>query len=172
MACELTKSATKVCSTSIGGIEKFYFANREDIDFDGLAQNEQDGITAIPLKSGKEWFVFDLNEDTGSILVELVIGGNQNKFYNQTVTFANDGLGLATILAFEELVLAKTVAVGVTRNGERLVTGLENGLRSSEYQNATGAATDDESGHNITLVAPSRTTVRPLAEDVVLPTAA
>jgi hypothetical protein len=165
MACLINGGVSKDCAYFVAGVANVYLGNYSEFTFNKNAGGEVSGITAI---SSATFYQFDTNTDSASANSELQVA-NGRKYFNQTVTFGNDSDTLEAKVAFEELGLAKVVAIVETKQGLRSVYGLDGGLEASALTFGTGAAAGDQAGWSVTLLGVGKETQSPLTDSVTIP---
>ncbi len=148
MACALTQGYTLDCKDSLGGLKSVYFIESGNI----ASYTEAAGvITGITLDAGKFFFKYDLVKETSSF-TETVTASVQNGtiFYAQELSLVLNKLQANT--RNEILLLAQNtlVAIAEDKNGKYWLLGKSNGLDITGGTAASGVATGDRNGYQLT----------------------
>ena len=148
MSCALTQNYVLDCRDSLGGLKAVLFIEAGNI----ATTTEALGVvTAITLEAGKVFYKYDLIKETSSF-TETVTASVQNGtvFYGQELTVILNKLQANT--RNEILLLAQNslVAIAEDRNGKYWMLGKEGGLDMTAGTSASGVATGDRSGYELT----------------------
>lgn len=148
MACALTQNYVLDCRDSLGGLKSVLFIEAGNI----ATVTEATGVvTAITLAVGKFFYKYELIKETSSF-TETVTASVQNGtvFYAQELTVILNKLQANT--RNEILLLAQNslVAIAEDRNGKYWMLGQNGGLDMSAGTSASGVATGDRSGYELT----------------------
>lgn len=148
MSCALTQGYVLDCKDSLGGLKSVLFIEAGNI----TALTEASGVvTAITLAVGKTFYKYDLVKETSSF-TETVTASVQNGtvFYAQELTIILNKLQANT--RNEILLLAQNslVAIAEDRNGKYWMLGKDGGLDITGGTAASGVATGDRSGYELT----------------------
>lgn len=148
MSCALTQGYVLDCKDSLGGLKSVLFIEAGNI----TATTEASGVvTAITLAVGKTFHKYELVKETSSF-TETVTASVQNGtiFYAQELTVILNKLQANT--RNEILLLAQNslVAIAEDRNGKYWLLGKDGGLDITGGTAASGVATGDRSGYELT----------------------
>ena len=178
MACKLTKSIDgKVCAYEVAGARAVYLANyyppvigaaivagkiAYTIDTDGI-------ITSVKLPTGEFFYHMDAATNSLSFTDALLVGGNNNKYRQQTLNMVLNRMDVDILNEGDALSLGKFVAFVVTSNGI-LVLGRDRGLEAPAggFDYASGAAEADASGWTSILQAVSGELTKMVLNEAVL----
>jgi hypothetical protein len=148
MACNLSQNYVLDCKESLGGLKSVYFIESANVSVDTIADGV---ITDLQLAVGKYFYKYDLVKETSSF-TETITASVQNGtiFYAQELTIILNKLQANT--RNEILLLAKNnlVAIAEDRNGKYWYLGQEGGLDISGGTGASGVASGDRSGYELT----------------------
>lgn len=179
MACKLTKSINgKVCKYEVAGARAVYLANyyppvvgaasvagkiAYTIDEDGI-------ITAMKLPTGEFFYVLEAAENSISFVDALLVGGNSNKYRQHTLNTVLNRMDVDVLNEGDALSLGKFVAVVVTKSGQTLVLGRDNGLTAPAggFDYNSGAADADASGWTSILQGVSGELTKMVTDEAVL----
>ena len=148
MACALTQNYVLDCRDSLGGLKSVLFIEAGNV----TSTTEALGVvTAISLAVGKFFYKYDLIKETSSF-TETITASVQNGtiFYAQELTVILNKLQANT--RNEILLLAQNslVAIAEDRNGKYWMLGKLGGLDLTAGTSASGVATGDRSGYELT----------------------
>lgn len=148
MACALTQGYTLDCKDSLGGLKSVLFIESENVS---VATETSGVITDISLAVGKYFYKYELVKETSSF-TETITANVQNGsvFYAQELSIILNKLQANT--RNEILLLAKNTLVAIVedRNGKYWYLGQDNGLDVTGGTAASGTASGDRSGYEIT----------------------
>lgn len=160
--CKITQGVLKECGFFPGGIKFIAFANLSDIAVVetniGKGVIEADDIsisTTSGMATGEKLFkVFEVADQTGTASSTVQVGGSRDaKSILQTVGgqiigFGQDEDGNPLLLGDEyaNFVLADVVALVKQNDGKVVLYGYSNGLKSDNFDYATGTAETDTNG--------------------------
>ncbi len=153
MACLLTKDFTGTlgCQYALAaGIASLYLANGDEVEITkSVPTGKYDTLT---MDAGKVFFKYDFSKDSASFShsTETAEAGVRLK---QTLIFTIPNYDDDIALIIKELSFAKVVAIVETRQGVRVVLGLEgtSGLEQETIEQNTGSAMSDMNGTVFTL---------------------
>lgn len=152
MACDLlTGGIAKGCDNNIGGIQKLYLANFDDV----LSETITDGeLTAITMASGEVFYEFAFNKNTSS-LTQTITNDQVNGtiIHTQTINLVIPRRDKTKRNTIALLTRALTKAIVLDQNGVYWYVGYQNGCDVTEIADTTGVAKADLNGYNITLLA-------------------
>jgi len=137
---------------SIGGLQTLYLANFAEVSTvtDSDTDNVYDTITMSA--SGEMFYKFAINKDSGSFESPLQIGGSNNKYFAQTLTFSFAGQDAEAIKTFKNLAGGKFMAVAVNRAGKKFLLGRVTPLEAIDGTTfLSGAAEADASAMTVVL---------------------
>ncbi len=148
MACALTQNYVLDCKDSLGGLKSVLFiesANVTDI-------TEVEGVvTVVTMAMGKHFYKYDLVKETSSF-TETITASVQNGtiFYAQELSIILNKLQANT--RNEILLLAQNslIAIAEDKNGKYWMLGQVGGLDITGGTAASGVATGDRSGYELT----------------------
>ena len=148
MACALTQDYVLDCKDSLGGLKSVLFIEAGNV----TDTTEVAGvITVITKAAGKTFFKYDLVKETSSF-TETVTASIQNGtiFYAQELSIILNKLQANT--RNEILLLAQNslVAIAEDKNGKYWMLGKLGGLDITGGTAASGVATGDRSGYELT----------------------
>lgn len=164
MPCVLTTSFALDCKEAVGGIEKIYItelANKATISPTGE-------ITAFTLASGKQFFEYDLREETGSF-TQAITQSNTNGtlFYEQTAVASLDPLESDRINEIHLVAKNDVMIIVKDSNGRYWLMGENTGAYISAGSMLTGQAKGDKSGFDLTFMAKEAIPAREVASDLI-----
>lgn len=148
MSCALTQSYVLDCKDSLGGLKSVLFIEAGNVS----STTEVAGVvTVVTLAEGKNFYKYDLVKETSSF-TETVTASVQNGtiFYAQELTIILNKLQANT--RNEILLLAQNslIAIAEDRNGKYWMLGKTGGLDITGGTAASGVATGDRSGYELT----------------------
>ena len=148
MACALTQGYVLDCKDSLGGLKSVLFIEAGNV----TAVTETAGvITAITLAASKYFHKYELVKETSSF-TETVTASVQNGtiFYAQELSVILNKLQTNT--RNEILLLAQNslIAIAEDKNGVYWMLGKDGGLDITGGTAASGVATGDRSGYELT----------------------
>jgi hypothetical protein len=149
-SCALTQSYTLDCRDSLGGITEVYFIEAANVT--SVTESSAGGtLTAITKASGKVFRKYELVPGTSSFTENVNANlANGTIFYAQELSIILNKLQANT--RNEILLLAKNtlVAIAEDRNGKYWLLGKSNGLDITGGTAASGVATGDRNGYQLT----------------------
>lgn len=148
MACALTQNYVLDCKDSLGGLKAVLFIEAGNV----ATITETAGVvTAITLAASKYFYKYELVKETSSF-TETVTASVQNGtiFYAQELTIILNKLQANT--RNEILLLAQNslIAIAEDKNGVYWMLGKDGGLDITGGSAASGVATGDRSGYELT----------------------
>lgn len=148
MACALTQNYVLDCKDSLGGLKSVLFIEAGNV----TATTEVAGvITVVTLAVGKNFYQYDLVKETSSF-TETITASVQNGtiFYAQELSIILNKLQANT--RNEILLLAQNslIAIAEDKNGKYWMLGKVGGLDITGGTSASGVATGDRSGYELT----------------------
>ena len=170
MACIITQDFLQSCIgfALSGGLASLYFANSEDVEITKSGPLTQ--YDTITMDLGKVFFRYDFAKDSASFMqaTEIADAGIRLK---QTLTFSIPNYDDKIATMIQEFSFAKVVAIAETRQGKRVVLGLEgtSGLEMETIEQNTGSKQGDMNGTKYTLTCYVSDPARELAPAVVIP---
>ena len=142
--CKITKSNNAACETSVGGVLRMWVANySSDYTFSASTGCEIDTID-LGTEHFMEVFVAD---GTAYANANLNAGGNndQKSILHQVGGMMNfidcDMLG-----DYKNWLLGRVIFAVLTKNGQVMIFGADNGLASTQFDYNTGTAEGDSQG--------------------------
>jgi hypothetical protein len=148
MSCALTQGYVLDCKDSLGGLKSVLFIEQSNV----TGTTEVAGVvTEIDLAVGKFFYKYDLIKETSSF-TETITASVQNGtiFYAQELTVILNKLQANT--RNEILLLAQNslIAIAEDKNGKYWMLGQAGGLDITGGTAASGVATGDRSGYELT----------------------
>ena len=143
--CKITKSNSAQCETSVGGVLRMWVANYSP-EYTFSASGTGCEIDTIDLDDEHFMEVF-FADSTGYANANLSAGANndQKAILHQVGGILNfidcDMLG-----DYKNWLLGRVIFAVLTKNGQVLIYGADNGLSSSNFDFATGTAETDAQG--------------------------
>lgn len=151
MGCKLTSNITKEnCNYSVAGIKALYLYNY-DSENTYTADPDTAAITAITLADSAKAYKVDFVENTASFSDELAVNGNGGKYRTHTANFTLSEYDYNILNQGDALSLGKFTAVVVDKSGRVVVLGRTNGLSTTAFNYASGAAEADANGWTVTM---------------------
>lgn len=145
MSCKLTANITKEsCQYQISGIKSIYLINYDSANNYTVGTNGE--IETISLADNTKAFKVDFIDNTASWTDDLAVNGNGGKYRTHTVNFTLNDYDYNTLNQGDALSLGKFTAVVVDKSGRGVVLGRMNGLSSTSFNYASGAAEADAKG--------------------------
>lgn len=151
MSCKINSGLLKnSCQYIIGGVNKIYLANKEDIVAftDSNSDNIYDHVNFGT--SGGKFYAFETTKNTSSYTQTLTISG-QNKYWAQLVDIQVSRNDQEAYDLVDKLALGNFVAIVETRMGKKTILGMTNGLEASVGVINSGVAEGDAAGIQISL---------------------
>lgn len=143
--CKITKVPSTVCDTSVSGILKVAFANWSE-EYSFSASDKSCEIDTIDL--GTEHFLpIAIADNSGYANANLSAGGNadQKAILHQVGGLINN-LDCNVQEDWKNYLLGTVIAAVETKNGQVLLFGVDNGLKATNFDFATGTADADAQG--------------------------
>lgn len=146
----ISGNINKECGSKRGGlIQTVYALNFSDLSGTTFTSSE---ITQIDTVTGTPFNQIAFKKNSAVMNNEAVIGDN-NKFFNQTLTLTFEGMDTQTKSSFETLIDGQAVFIGVDYQGVAHFLGRVNGAEMSEGNIGTGQAAADLYGGTFTFLA-------------------
>jgi len=150
--CKITGDIDLTCDDlrRLGGLNnRFWVYAPSDVTVDALSiEGYVEGLT---FTVGTNSFTFDSPDNSCSAGWEAVSAEGGNKFFNHTVaiklistTPADDGI-------IEEMIVAKIAVIFETQNQEFIIYGINNGLKTTEGAQNSGAEDASDTTDSLTL---------------------
>lgn len=149
MGCKLQASITKKnCQYTIAGIKALYLFNYNPaVKYTLEESGKQKGqISEITLPEGEKAYKLDFVDATASWSDELAVNGNGGKYRTHTLNFTLSQYDYDLLNQADALSLGKFVAVVVDKSGRSVILGRNNGLTTTSFNYASGAADTDANG--------------------------
>ncbi len=149
MGCKLQASITKKnCQYTVAGVKALYLFNYDaavkyTFETEG---DEKSIIKSISLPDGEKAYKLEFIDGSASWSDELAVNGNGGKYRTHTVNFTLSQYDHDLLNQGDALSLGKFVAVVVDKSGRCVVLGRNNGLSSTSFNYASGAADADANG--------------------------
>lgn len=167
MGCQLTSCITKdKCAYSVAGIKSLYLINFDTetkYDFDTTDVNKTK-VKGITLASGAKAYKIEFISNTASFSDELAENGNGGKYRTHTLNFSLDKYDYDLLNQGDALSLGRFTAVVADKSNRVIILGRLNGLNSTAFNYASGAADADATGWTVTM-AGTETEIAPLLEN-------
>lgn len=144
------------CGSKRGGLfGEFYVANYGEVDTIESSNNDKniDTITMLidpNTTNPYYWYRIVFKKNSAGFNNEAQIGNN--KFFNQSVTFAVDGITEQSLATLENMIDGESVWIVKDYNGKTHVLGRVAGLEMSALTYGSGIAADDLYGGTITFL--------------------
>lgn len=162
----LTGNINKVCGAKKGGlIDVLYAANFCDVSGTTLASGEVIAIDMAtnPITSQPFYFYqLGVKKNSAGFVNEAQIGDN-NKFWNQTVSFTVEGFDTDTKAAFDSMIDGEAVFIAKDNAGIYHILGRNSGAMMTSGTIGTGVAATDLYGGTATFVAEELEITRTIA---------
>jgi hypothetical protein len=150
MSCVLNQGYTIACGEfqKAGGVANIYLANKEDVT--SITKSTPTGeYDTITMAVGKVWYKIDASKNSASVVQTFDGAGFTNK---QTLVFALPTYSQIVKELYGELAFAKVYAIVETRDGKRMLLGLNtSGLEAETIETNTGSAVADANRTTFTL---------------------
>ena len=167
MSCKLTSNITKkTCVYSVAGIKSVYLINHDSAnEYEFSAEGE---ISTITLADSAKAYKVDFIDNTASFSDELAQNSNGGKYRTHTLNFTLSEYDYTILNQGDALSLGKFTAVVVDKSNRSVAMGRINGLSSTAFNYASGAAEADANGWTVTMAGTEMEIGRLLkGEDVV-----
>jgi hypothetical protein len=170
MACLLTQDFSLSCTgfALAGGLASLYLANSEEVEV--TKSGPLTKYDTITMDAGKTFFKYDFAKNSASFTqaTEIAEAGTRLK---QTLTFTIPNYDDVTATMIGEFAFSKLVAIVETRQGVRVILGLEGtaGLELETIEQNTGAAMGDMNGTKYVLSCFVSTAANELDAATVIP---
>jgi len=144
MGCKLTANITKEnCHYTVAGVKALYLFNYEA---GNKYEFEDETIKTISLADGEKAYKIDFADGSASWSDELAVNGNGGKYRTHTVNFTLSEYNYNLLNQGDALSLGRFTAVIVDKSGRSVILGRNNGLSTTSFNYASGAADADASG--------------------------
>ena len=170
MACLLTQDFALSCGgfALAGGLASLYLANSEEVEITKSGPLTQ--YDTITMDLGKVFFKYDFAKDSASFtqITEIAEAGTRLK---QTLMFTIPNYDDVAATMLTEFAFSKLVAIVETRQGKRVILGLEgtSGLELETIEQNSGAGQADMNGTKYTVSCFVSDPARELAPAAVIP---
>lgn len=167
MSCKLTSNITKkTCVYTVAGIKSIYLINHDSANvYDFSADAE---IESISLADSAKAYKVDFVDNTASFSDELAQNGNGGKYRTHTVNFTLSEYDYTILNQGDALSLGKFTAVVVDKNSRSVALGRINGLSTTAFNYASGAAEADANGWTVTMAGTEMEIGRLLKDESVI----
>lgn len=149
------------CSNSIGGIKRVWLARYSDIDSVTIGNITESGsssvvlgqgVTAIALKTGGEWYEYQFRKNTGSLTSTLNVDEtNGNNYITSELSLVFSKMETKKRMEMAALAVGAVVAVVEDSNGKYWYLGYDDYVSASAGTGETGTAKEDRNAYTITL---------------------
>lgn len=151
MSCKITGGVDLDCDDlrRLGGLNTRYWGY-SPADAVAGAPSIEGYIEALTFETGTNTFTFESPDNSCSAGWEEVVAEGGNKFFNHTVAIKLAATSPADDEAIEEVSVAKIVWIVETQNQEFLIYGINNGLKSTEGVQNSGAEDASDTTSSLT----------------------
>ena len=150
--CKITSSVDLTCDDlrRLGGLNnRFWIYSPSDATVDPLSiEGYVEGLT---FEVGASTFTFDSPDNSCSAGWEAVVAEGGNKFFNHTVAIKLISTTPDDDATIEEMLVAKMAVIVETQNQEFLIYGINNGLKTTEGTQNSGAEDASDTTDSLTL---------------------
>ena len=149
MACIISNGIARECDFAVGGIDKVYLANKDDVE--SVAYGSDGSVTGITLTSGATWYEYQPELNSASLTQSLQVG-NVSRYVQQTLVFSVASLNQEKVSTLDDLSLTTLVASIRANDGNWYLIGDKgSGLKASAVEVTTGAAESDDAVATVTI---------------------
>jgi len=149
MACIISNGIARECDFAVGGVDKVYLANKDDIE--SVAYAADGSVSGITMVTGATWYEFQPELNSASLTQSLQVG-NVSRYVQQTVVFSVASLNQEKIKTLDDLSLTTLVAMIKANDGNWYLVGDKgSGLKASALESTTGAAESDDAIATVTV---------------------
>mgnify|MGYP007047359005 CR=1 FL=1 len=150
--CKITAGIDLTCDDlrRLGGLNnRFWIYAPSDVT--GTTESIAGYVEALTFASGAASFTFDSPENSCSAGWEAVSAEGGNKFFNHTVAIKLLSTTPDDDATIEEMLVAKMAVIVETQNQEFLIYGINNGLKTTEGAQNSGAENASDTTDSLTL---------------------
>lgn len=142
--CKITKVPEAVCDTSVSGVLKLAVANwSEDYSFSSSAA----GCEIDTIDLGQEHFLeLNVGDNSAYANANASVGSGDNKAIMHQVGGVINRLDCNIQEDWKNYLLGRVIFAVLTKNGQTLIFGADNGLSTTNFDFATGTAETDATG--------------------------
>jgi len=150
--CKITGGIDLTCEDKrrLGGLNTRYWMYSPS-DVSVITEGLTGYVEALTFNTGTNTFTFDSPDNSCSAGWEAVSADGGNKFFNHTGAIKLISTTPADDLIIEELLVAKTTLIVETQNQEFLIYGINNGLKTTEGTQNSGAEDASDTTDSLTL---------------------
>ena len=149
--CKITADVDLTCEDlrRLGGLNTRFWMYAPA---DAVATEDLDGyVESLTFASGTNTFTFESPDNSCSAGWEAVSAEGGNKFFNHTVAIKLITTTPADDAVIEEMLVAKMAVIVETQNQEFLIYGINNGLKTTEGTQNSGAEDASDTTDTLTL---------------------
>ena len=149
--CKITADVDLTCEDlrRLGGLNTRFWMYAPA---DAVATEDLDGyVESLTFASGTNTFTFESPDNSCSAGWEAVSAEGGNKFFNHTVAIKLITTTPADDAVIEEMLVAKMAVIVETQNQEFLIYGINNGLKTTEGTQNSGAEDASDTTDSLTL---------------------
>lgn len=148
------------CSNSIGGIKRVWLARYSDVasvTIGNITEGDPavtvgQGVTAIALKNGGEWYEYQFRKNTGSLTSTLNVDEtNGNNYITSELSLVFSKMETKKRMEMAALAVGAVVAVVEDSNGKFWYLGYDDYVSASAGTGETGTAKEDRNAYTVTL---------------------
>ena len=150
--CKITADVDLTCDDlrRLGGLNtRFWMYAPADVT--ATTEGIEGYIEALTFDTGTNTFTFESPDNSCSAGWEAVSAEGGNKFFNHTVAIKLITTTPADDAVIEEMLVAKMAVIVETQNQEFLIYGINNGLKTTEGTQNSGAEDASDTTDSLTL---------------------
>jgi len=150
--CKITADIDLTCDDlrRLGGLNnEFWIYSPSDVS--GFTEGVSGYIEALTFETGTNSYTFESPDNSCSAGWEAVSAEGGNKFFNHTVAIKLISTTPTDDAVIEEMLVAKMVVIVETQNQEFLIYGINNGLKTTEGTQNSGAEDASDTTDSLTL---------------------
>lgn len=143
--CLISKGISKVCNTSVAGIQKIWVTNYNEKN--SFTATSTDGVDTITLADSAKFYSIEADSNGSYINCNIQQGGNSDsKSFLHQVGFIINRLDQTIVDEYKNWVLGKITVAVLDKNGDVYILGAQNGLTATNFDYQSGTASTDASG--------------------------
>ena len=151
-SCKITSEIDLTCDDlrRLGGLNnRFWIYSPSDVTVDALSiEGYVEGLT---FAVGTNSYSFESPDNSCSAGWEAVVADGGNKFFNHTVAIKLISTTPDDDAVIEEMLVAKMAVIVETQNQEFVIYGINNGLKTTEGAQNSGAEDASDTTDSLTL---------------------
>ena len=150
--CKITDGIDLTCEDKrrLGGLNpRFWMYSPSDVTVDALSIDGY--VEGLTFASGTNSFTFESPDNSCSAGWEAVTAEGGNKFFNHSAVIKLISTTPADDAVIEEMLVARMALIVETQNQEFLVYGINNGLKTTEGSQNSGAEDASDTTDSLTL---------------------